>query len=195
MRGNAVVGPNATVISTGFTRDSTLKVRTELPDGQGSRLRPAGVTFSDKITIHVDDSPVHVYFPGEAHTRGDALVYFPERHAIAMGDLFLTRTSPYMDEGSVESWIKALDQVLAMQVEAIVPGHFELASKKELQRFRDYLSDLYTQVAAMYRAGANAEQVRLGIHMDKYADFRQYPRYEATFADNAETVLRQMMKR
>jgi len=51
-----------------------------------------------------------------------------------------------MDEGSVKSWIRALDQVLDLPVEAIVPGHFELAGKPELQRFRDYLKDLYLQV-------------------------------------------------
>lgn len=193
--GNAVVGPFATVISTAFTRERTLKVKAELPADQGARLRPAGVTFTDKLSIHVGDAPVEIYFPDEAHTRGDALVYFPRHRAIAMGDLFLNRSSPSMDEGSAESWIKALDQVLAMPVEAVVPGHFELATRKELQRFRDYLSDLYAQVAAMHRAGATVEQVRSGVHMEKYADFRQYPGYEATFADNAETVLRQLMSR
>jgi hypothetical protein len=36
------------------------------------------------------------------------------------------------------------------------------------------------------------EQVRQQIHMEKYSDFRQYPQYEATFGDNAETIYRQL---
>jgi glyoxylase-like metal-dependent hydrolase (beta-lactamase superfamily II) len=120
------------------------------------------------------------------------MVYFPEQHAIATGDLFLTRSSPAMDEGSVKSWIRALDQALDLPVEAIVPGHFELAGKPELQRFRDYLKDLYLQVQTMHDTGASVEAVRRNIKMEKYSDFRQYPKYEATFADNAETVYHQL---
>jgi glyoxylase-like metal-dependent hydrolase (beta-lactamase superfamily II) len=120
------------------------------------------------------------------------LVYFPDQRAIATGDLFLTRSSPAMDDGSVKSWIHALDQVLGMPVDSIVPGHFELAGKPELQRFRDYLNDLYIQVQNMRDKGATVEAVRRNIQMQKYGDFRQYPNYEATFADNAETIYHQL---
>src|SRR2546430_11672926 len=65
-----------------------------------------------------------------------------------------------MDQGSVESWIKALDAVLTLPVEAVVPGHFELATKAELWRFRNYLNDLYQQVRALYEKSASLEQVR-----------------------------------
>ena len=33
-----------------------------------------------------------------------------------------------------------------------------------------------------------------GIHMGKYSDFRQYPQFQATFADNAETIDQQLKK-
>ena len=33
-------------------------------------------------------------------------MYFPQQRAIAMGDLFLNRSSPAMDQGSAENWIK-----------------------------------------------------------------------------------------
>jgi len=120
------------------------------------------------------------------------LVYFPRQHAIAMGDLFLNRSSPAMDEGSVENWIKALDQALALPLDKVVPGHFELATKVELQRFRDYLSDLFTQVRSLYRGGVKVQDAVRQIHVEKYADFRQYPKYQATFADNAEVIYQQL---
>jgi hypothetical protein len=76
----------------------------------------------------------------------------------------------------------------------VVPGHFDLATKKDLQRFRDYLSDLFTQVEALFRKGATLEEVRRGVHMENYSDFRQYPQYHATFADNAEVIYQQLQK-
>jgi len=63
-----------------------------------------------------------------------------------------------------------------------------------LQRFRDYLNDLYAQVQSLYDKHASVEEVRRGVHMEKYSDFRQYPNYEATFADNAETIYHQLQQ-
>jgi cyclase len=189
--GNSVVGPNATIISTDFTRERTLALMQSSPQ---LHLQAADVTFEQKIKIHLEPYSAEVYFPGKAHTSGDALVYFPRQHAIAMGDLFLNRSSPAMDEGSVENWIKALDQTLALPLDKVVPGHFELATKVELQRFRDYLSDLFTQVRSLYRSGVNVQDAVRQIHVEKYADFRQYPKYQATFADNAEVIYQQLQQ-
>jgi cyclase len=186
--GNAVVGPSAIVISTHWTRERTLAVMQSSPEA----FHPADVTFEKHLTIHLDPYSAEIYFPGKAHTSGDALVYFSQQRAIAMGDLFLNRCSPAMDVGSAENWIHALDQVLAKPLEAVVPGHFELSHKAHLQRFRDYLSDLFQQVKALHDTGAKLEQVRREIHMEKYNDFRQYPRYHATFSDNAETIYHQL---
>jgi len=188
--GNAVVGPSATVISTDWTRERTLSViQSQAP---GSGLRPAEVTFQQQLTVHLDPYSAEVYFPGKAHTSGDALVYFPQHGAIAMGDLFLTNSCPAMDQGSAEKWIQALDHVLDLPVKSVVPGHFELATKTELRRFRDYLNDLYSQVHALYQKGDTIEEVRRGIHMEKYKEFRQYEKYEATFADNAAVIYQQL---
>src|SRR6266849_7421601 len=192
--GNSVVGPAAVVVSTDWTRERTLEVIQSSPAQERSFFQPADLTFAEKLTVHLDPYSAEVYFPGKAHTSGDALVYFPRQSAIATGDLFLNRSSPAMDVGSAENWIRALDQVLARPLDAVVPGHFDLATKKELQRFRDYLSDLFTQVQALSRKGATLEEVRRGIHMEKYRDFRQYPQYHATFTENAEVIYQQLQQ-
>ncbi len=189
--GNSTVGPSAVVISTNWTRERTLAVMQSAP-ANGASFRPADITFQQGLTVHLDPYTAEIYFPGKAHTSGDALVYFPHQRTIAMGDLFLNRSSPAMDDGSAENWIKALDAVLEKPLDAVVPGHFELATRVELQRFRDYLHDLFSQVEALSRKGATGAEVRHDIHMEKYSDFRQYPQFQATFADNAETIYQQL---
>jgi cyclase len=189
--GNAVVGPSATVISTDFTRERTMAIQRD-PGMTSFHFEPANLTFQQQVTLHLEPYTVQIYFPGKAHTSGDALVHFPEQRAISMGDLFLNRSSPAMDDGSVESWIHALDHVLELPLDNVVPGHFELATKSELKRFRDYLNDLYEQVRALKQKNETLEQVRRDIHMEKYSDFRQYAKYEATFADNAAVIYQQM---
>ncbi len=189
--GNAVVGPSAVLITTDFTRERTLALQKD-PRMNSFHFEPADLTFQQQVTLHLAPYTVLIYFPGKAHTSGDAVVYFPEQRAVAMGDLFLNRSSPAMDDGSVESWIHALDHVLDLPLDHVVPGHFELSTRPDLQRFRDYLNDLYQQVRALKQKNETLEQVQRDLHMEKYYDFRQYPKYEATFADNAATIYQQL---
>jgi hypothetical protein len=41
-------------------------------------------------------------------------------------------------------------------------------------------------------AGASEEEVRQKVQLPQFADFRQYPKYQATFGDNAAAILRQI---
>jgi len=189
--GNTAVGPNAIVISTDFTRERTLAVMKD-PKMKDFHFQPAQVTFQQKVTLHLDPYSVEIYFPGKAHTSGDALVYFPQQRAIAMGDLFLNRSCPAMDDGSVENWIQALDHVLALPLESVVPGHFELGTKADLQRFHDYLSDLFQQVRSLREKGETLDKVQHSLRLEEYSDFRQFEKFEATFSDNAASVYQQL---
>ncbi len=188
---DTTVGPDAIVITTDFTRERTEAVMSA-PQFKDFHFHPADLTFQQQVTLHLDPYIARIYFPGKAHTSGDALVYFPQQRAIAMGDLFLNRSSPAMDNGSIANWIEALNRVLELPLDHAVPGHFELGSKSDLQRFRDYLSDLYQQVRALKGNNETLDQVRHDIHMEKYSDFRQYPKFEATFSDNAAVIYQEL---
>lgn len=185
--GNSVVGPDAIVISTAFTRSKAEKPPKE--DFVNEIVGPNG------LVLHLGGHEVRIYHPGPAHTQGDLVVYFADEHAIATGDLFLTNSCPAMDDGDMENWIAALDQMLALPVEHVVPGHFELATKSELQRFRNYLADLRDQVARMYQQGMPLAQIQTSLTLNAYKNFRQYPNYEATFKDNAAAYYQQLEKR
>jgi len=189
--GNLTVGPDAIVISTDYTRERTLDLA-KAPNMASFHFRAASLTFQQRIRIYMGTHIAEVYFPGKAHTSGDAIVYFPDQHAVAMGDLFLNRSSPAMDDGSAANWIDALEHVLSLPIEKAVPGHFEVGTRSDLQRFHDYLKDLFEQVRSLKDKGESVNQVKQDIHMEKYSDFRQYPKYEATFADNAATIYDQL---
>jgi cyclase len=198
--GNSVVGPDAVVISTSATRLAAIGMEEAQAQQKGRKLPPdsgPNETFSGENgpILYVGGHEVRIYHPGPAHTRGDAVVYFPEQLAIATGDLFLTNSCPAMDDGDMENWIKALDQILALPVEHIVPGHFELATTTELQRFRNYLADLRDQVRSMFEKRESLYAVKKSLRLEKYKNFRQYPKYEATFADNAEAYYKQLADR
>jgi cyclase len=185
--GNSVVGPDAAIISTAFTRS-------QIPDSaRGNSVTETVGTQG--LVLYVGGHEVRIYHPGPAHTRGDLVVYFPDEHAIATGDLFLNNSCPAMDEGDMENWIRALDQMLALPVERIVPGHFEVAGKKQMQLFRNYLAALRSQVARLHDEGLSLEQVQGRLELSAYKDLRQFPQYEATFKDNAAAYYKQLESR
>ncbi len=199
--GNRTVGPAAVVISTEWTRNRTLELAAQRrsaavgpagPNEVGSGFRPATVTFTDRLALHLGKYTVEVAYLGKGHTSGDAVVIFPAQRVIATGDLFLTNSSPAMDQGSVTHWIAALETILLGPETTFVPGHFGVASRNDLQRFHDYLAALVEHVDRMRRAGRSLEQVRRDIRLDAYSDFRQFPQYKATFADNAAAVYREL---
>ncbi len=197
--GNSVVGPDAVIISTEFTREQVardLQTRaTKNGPGLPAVYAPVvaiGSAGSNDLTLYVGGHAVRIYHPGPAHTRGDLVVYFPGQHAIATGDLFLNNSCPAMDDGDMENWIAALDHILTLPVDHVVPGHFELASKNEVRFFRDYLADLRDQVTRMHGQGLSLALVKQNLDMSKYKGLRQFPNYEATFADNAAAYYRQL---
>ncbi|HEX4603748.1 MAG TPA: MBL fold metallo-hydrolase [Candidatus Angelobacter sp.] len=195
--GNSVVGPDAVIISTYETRAAVLRSQHEQDALNGQKAAPEYQLNQIFLgtrgpTLFVGGHEVRIYYPGPAHTMGDAVVYFPDQHAIATGDLFLTNSCPAMDEGDMENWIAALDQMLALPIEHVVPGHFELATKTELRRFRNYLAALRDQVARMRANGLALERIQKLLVLAAYKDFRQYPQYEATFKDNAAAYYSQL---
>ena len=187
--GNGIFGADATVISTVFTLDQ-----------EPGRLLAYSATrekigFTGRMKLYLGKNTIEIYFPGPAHTRGDAVVYFPEERAISTGDLFLNGSCPAMDEGDLENWIDALDEMLKMPVDTFVPGHFEIGGKEQLQHFRNYLAELRNQVARLFHSGASLEEMQKRLDLHQYRDLRQFPQYEATFADNAAAYYHQLQQR
>ena len=72
------------------------------------------------------------------------------------------------------------------------PDILQLATKVELGRFRDYLTELGKQVRDMRARGMSLQEIKKGISLPQFSGFRQFPNYEATFADNAEAYYNQL---
>lgn len=187
---NGIVGPASEIVSTLFTRERTIEMMKR--PTPSVHFRAATIAIQSEGDIYLDDQQVHLEFPGPAHTMGDLVVYFPAQRVVATGDLFLNRSAPAMDRGSVLNWIRALEKMLSTAAQTFVPGHFEVGSRADLQRFHDYMADLRDQVSAQAARQAPWEEIRQHLDMKRYADFRQFPNFHATFADNARAIYEEL---
>jgi len=120
------------------------------------------VTFTTDVTFHLNGDEVHVFHVNNGHTDGDAIVHFKKSNVIHLGDIFFNKLYPFIDTssgGSVDGVIAATDRVLSLANDntKLIPGHGPLATKGDLQIYRDMLATISTRVKAQIKEGKKLE--------------------------------------
>jgi len=116
------------------------------------------VTFPQTMSVHVNDEDVELLYLGPAHTDGDVAVWFKKANAFHLGDMFVTYGYPYIDYeggGSISGFISNLDKILLLMNDQtkVIPGHGDLCTKGDVQKFRDILADIRDQCLAAFKKG------------------------------------------
>ncbi|RJR32713.1 MAG: MBL fold metallo-hydrolase [Deltaproteobacteria bacterium] len=109
-------------------------------DLKGTKLAYPTLTFGDRLTLDLGNNKIEVLFIGPSHTTGSVLVFVPKEKVLFTGDILFTDFHPFLGEANIEGWIKVLDQIMAMDVEKIIPGHGPVSSKKDVADLKNYLS-------------------------------------------------------
>lgn len=124
------------------------------------------ITYAEGLKLHLNGEEVRVISVPPAHTDGDSVVHWTKSNVIHMGDLFFYKMSyPFVDRssgGDVRGVIAAADKVLAMANDQtkIIPGHGAVASKADLQAYRDMLVAIVGKIEAAVKAGKSLEEVK-----------------------------------
>ncbi|MBN4070093.1 MBL fold metallo-hydrolase [Olleya sp. AH-315-F22] len=168
--------------ATIIAHDNVRKRLAETPNRDKS-IRPKEalpvITFNDKLSIHINGEKVKIFHVHEAHTDGDALLYFTKSNVLHTGDLYFNGMYPYIDlgsGGSVNGYIKAVKQTLKLinNETKIIPGHGKLSNKKEYQVFLTMLEALKTNVLVEIANGKTEDEVAANSTITKTYDFAGY---------------------
>ena len=120
------------------------------------------ITFKDDIMFHMNGEDIMVFHVHEAHTDGDAMVYFTQSNVLHMGDTHFNGRYPYIDlnsGGSVEGYIAANKKALMVMNDdtKIIPGHGEASNKAGLTSYISMLEELKSNAMAKINSGASEE--------------------------------------
>lgn len=123
------------------------------------------VTVPGEITFHINGDEVHAFHAPRAHTDGDLVVHFRNSDAVHLGDIYFNGTYPFIDTGSggsADGVVAAVDRVLALSTERtkIIPGHGPLATRAQLQAYRDMLAAVSQRIRELRRAGKSDDEIR-----------------------------------
>jgi glyoxylase-like metal-dependent hydrolase (beta-lactamase superfamily II) len=142
-------------------------------DTPGTPIGLPRITFSNELAVHLGGSEVRAHYFGRGHTNGDAIVYFPAVKAVHTGDLFLAirsgagrggtqaRQRPpgvpiyvdYVQGGSFIEWSRALEGLLTLDFDIVIPGHGPVSTRADVVRFKSDLEAMRGRLAALIKAG------------------------------------------
>lgn len=165
----------ATIIAHDNIRKRMLAEGVRGPDGMQPptpQMLPK-ITFSNKVTLHLNGQRAKIKHMHHAHTDGDAFVWFPEANVLHMGDVFFNGLYPYIDldsGGSVDGFLAAQAKALTMigTDTKIIPGHGPAAGKADLQAAHDMLMDARDRVRTLVAAGKDEAEI---LALNPLADY------------------------
>lgn len=122
------------------------------------------VTFSTDTTFHLNGDEIRAFHVPRAHTDGDTIVHFVRSDVIHMGDVHWNGMYPFIDAssgGTVDGMIAAVDRALALATARtrIIPGHGPLASKADLEAYREMLAAVSGRIKRMIAEGRKLEEI------------------------------------
>ncbi|NAS32103.1 MBL fold metallo-hydrolase [Flavobacteriaceae bacterium R38] len=144
---------------------------------------PAGalpeVTFTEDITFYEGDETVMLFHVHNAHTDGDAIVYFVNNNVLHMGDTYFRQKYPFIDlnsGGGINGYIDASKKALLLINDdtKIIPGHRDQSNKAELKEYLAMLEYLRDRVKAEIEKGKTEEEVTADSSITKKYDDLNY---------------------
>ncbi len=140
-------------------------------------------TFNGELTLHVGGRELQLLEVGPAHTRGDTLAYLPRERVLFTGDILFSGAHPIAWAGPVSNWIAACERILALEPQAIVPGHGPLSTLEQVRELKSYFEYLYEQARACHAEGMSPVQAAHSLKLDRWADWKEPERLAVNLAN------------
>src|SRR6202049_4242178 len=146
-----------------------------LRDGRYPSQALPGVTYASSMTLHQGSQRLTLENYGSAHTDGDTVIYIAPANVAVVGDIFSNHFYPIIDlvsGGSIDGMIHSLDRILAQTDEQtkIVPGHGPVATRADLQDYRDMLVQVRQRIKVLITAGKDMEEAVAAAATQKHYD-------------------------
>jgi glyoxylase-like metal-dependent hydrolase (beta-lactamase superfamily II) len=190
--GNVYVSEKGALVVSHDQLRERMKGNPELNSGPGAL--PV-ITFSDRMTFHVNgEQAIAIHIPN-AHTDGDAVIHFRDANVIAAGDLSFRGLFPFIDldsGGSVAGYLAGMQQLIDMADEntKFLTGHGPVATRADLEKDLAMLSDAVARVKNLLDVGMSEEEILAANPLADYHD--QYSWFFITTERMTKTLIRSL---
>jgi cyclase len=154
---------------------------------QGIELVLPTRTFDGELALQVGQKRVELIEVGPAHTKGDVIVHVPTDRVIYTGDILFIEGHPIIWEGPVSNWVAACKRILALDLEAIVPGHGPMTDKQGVRALMHYLEFVDAEARKRFEAGMGPEEAARDIALSEFDGWKDAERIVV----NVDTIWRE----
>jgi len=127
------------------------------------------LTFERSLILHKPDRPIHIYYFGKGHTRGDVVVYLPQEKMVITGDL-LTNGIPFMRDAYPSQWIDVLESIQRLDWSQASTGHGPVQpGKGQLEKLIAYMKDMVAAVRGAIAKGMTLDDAKKAIDLSKHS--------------------------
>lgn len=176
-------GGNENFAKKGATIIAQENVRTRMSQGMTrspERVTPPApaialpvITFSDNMSLHINEEDILAIHVHNAHTDGDAQIFFPKSNVIHMGDTYFKGRWPFIDVqsgGSIDGYIKALNHALFLVDDKtqIIPGHGSMSNRAELMAYRDVLLTVRGRIKKGLAEGKTIDELKVAGYLTEW---------------------------
>jgi cyclase len=183
--GNFVFGPGTTIIGHEKCREEVIatglgtKALWPYVDWGDITVAPPNVTFTDTLTVYVDDLRVELTFVGPAHTTNDIVAWVPERKLLLAGDVVFNGGTPFVIFGSVGGALDAIQTLKLLDAETIVPGHGPVCGPEALGNVEAYLQFVHDTARVGFEANAAPLDVARDTDLGRFGEWHDSERFVA----------------
>jgi glyoxylase-like metal-dependent hydrolase (beta-lactamase superfamily II) len=157
------------------------------------------VTFRDGLKLRLGKTDVTIT-AGKGETDDHCFVWLPEQRYLFTGDFIVWRSpncgNPQKVQRYPVEWVKALEQMAALEPEWLFPGHGQAIHGRDAVRLvltetAQYLRHIIDQVLTRLNAGETSEQIFHGV--TSHPELKKRP-YLLEMYDHPKFIVRNLIR-
>jgi glyoxylase-like metal-dependent hydrolase (beta-lactamase superfamily II) len=158
---------------TRMMRTDTVSLNNRVQEAYGPDGLPK-ITFYQSMRFHLNDNVIDVIHLRNAHTDGDAAVYFRDANVLHTGDTFTRSALPFIDQpngGTLDGMIEAAWTMAGLidDQTRIIPGHGALSTRADLLAHHTKLVAIRDRLREHAARGHTPDQVVAANPVRDYA--------------------------
>jgi cyclase len=141
-------------------------------DFDGLELVMPTTLFDTRHYLDLDGLEAVLIYVGPCHQVGDTIVHVPKEGVVFAGDVVFQDCTPMGWTGTYEKWFDALDLIIDLNPEFIVPGHGPICRVDDVRGLKAYFEYVRNQSRKFFDEGLSSEDASKRIELGPYAGWR-----------------------
>ena len=141
-------------------------------DFNGINLALPTTLFDEQYMLDLDGTQAHLTYVGPCHQTGDTIVHLPKEGVVFAGDVIFRQCTPVGWTGTYQKWLEALDLIIWLDPEVIVPGHGPVCGIEGAMEMKAYLEYVREESQRCFEQGLTALDASKRIDLGTYGAWR-----------------------